>query len=108
MYCGEDAASVIHSPSVRLSGQKHRTAQYFASRVPALETRNEKSLLDDQYQVRRSNRISGFLVAWSVSGGWYHRRVNSLAPLPETPLGRYRHYKGGEYEVLGIVRHSPA
>jgi hypothetical protein len=22
------------------------------------------------------------------------------------PLGRYRHYKGGEYEVLGVVRHS--
>ena len=21
-------------------------------------------------------------------------------------LGRYRHYKGGEYEVLGVVRHS--
>ena len=26
--------------------------------------------------------------------------------LPATPLGRYRHYKGGEYEVLGVVRHS--
>ena len=22
------------------------------------------------------------------------------------PLGRYRHYKGNEYEVIGIVRHS--
>ena len=30
----------------------------------------------------------------------------SLPPLIETPLGRYRHYKGGEYEVLGTVRHS--
>jgi len=29
-----------------------------------------------------------------------------LPPLPATPLGRYRHYKGGEYEVLGVVRHS--
>ena len=29
-----------------------------------------------------------------------------LPPLPATPLGRYRHYKGGEYEVLGAVRHS--
>ncbi len=26
--------------------------------------------------------------------------------LPATPTGRYRHYKGGEYEVLGAVRHS--
>lgn len=25
--------------------------------------------------------------------------------LPIVP-GRYRHYKGGEYEVLGIARHS--
>lgn len=25
---------------------------------------------------------------------------------PETPLGRYRHYKGGEYEVVGVARHS--
>jgi len=29
-----------------------------------------------------------------------------LSPLPTTPTGRYRHYKGGEYEVLGAVRHS--
>ena len=29
-----------------------------------------------------------------------------LQPLPATPLGRYRHYKGGEYEVIGVARHS--
>lgn len=29
-----------------------------------------------------------------------------LPPLPPAPLGRYRHYKGGEYEVLGVARHS--
>jgi hypothetical protein len=29
-----------------------------------------------------------------------------LAALPHTPPGRYRHYKGGEYEVLGVARHS--
>ena len=31
------------------------------------------------------------------------------APLPELPptrLGRYRHYKGAEYEVVGVARHS--
>ncbi|MFT5722713.1 MAG: hypothetical protein ACI9W6_003048 [Motiliproteus sp.] len=22
------------------------------------------------------------------------------------PAGRYRHYKGGEYQVLGVARHS--
>jgi len=32
--------------------------------------------------------------------------VKDLPPLPETPLGRYRHYKGGEYEVVGVARHS--
>jgi hypothetical protein len=32
--------------------------------------------------------------------------MNDLPPLPDTPTGRYRHYKGGEYEVLGAVRHS--
>ena len=29
-----------------------------------------------------------------------------LLPLPQTQLGRYRHYKGGEYEVIGVARHS--
>jgi len=29
-----------------------------------------------------------------------------LPDLPKTPLGRYRHYKGGEYEVVGVARHS--
>jgi hypothetical protein len=32
--------------------------------------------------------------------------MNDLAPLPEIRLGRYRHYKGGEYEVVGVARHS--
>ena len=32
--------------------------------------------------------------------------MSDLAPLPPTPTGRYRHYKGREYEVLGAVRHS--
>ena len=29
-----------------------------------------------------------------------------LPPLITTPPGRYRHYKGGLYEVLDTVRHS--
>jgi hypothetical protein len=29
-----------------------------------------------------------------------------LPPLPQPRLGRYRHYKGGEYEVIGVARHS--
>jgi hypothetical protein len=32
--------------------------------------------------------------------------MSDLPPLPPTPPGRYRHYKGGEYEVLGAARHS--
>ena len=31
---------------------------------------------------------------------------DGLPPLIETPPGRYRHYKGMEYEVVGTVRHS--
>lgn len=32
--------------------------------------------------------------------------MSDLPPLPTIALGHYRHYKGGEYEVLGVVRHS--
>ena len=32
--------------------------------------------------------------------------MSDLPALPPTPAGRYRHYKGGEYEVLGAARHS--
>ncbi len=31
---------------------------------------------------------------------------DQLPPLPQIHLGRYRHYKGGEYEVTGVARHS--
>jgi hypothetical protein len=34
------------------------------------------------------------------------RSMSDLSPLPDTPPGRYRHYKGGEYEVIGAARHS--
>jgi len=32
--------------------------------------------------------------------------MTDLPALPATPQGRYRHYKGGEYEVVGVARHS--
>lgn len=32
--------------------------------------------------------------------------MSDLSPLPTLPLGHYRHFKGGNYEVLGVVRHS--
>ena len=32
--------------------------------------------------------------------------MDDLKPLPALTAGLYRHYKGGEYEVLGVVRHS--
>lgn len=31
---------------------------------------------------------------------------HDLSPLQETPVGLYRHYKGGQYEVIGTARHS--
>jgi hypothetical protein len=36
----------------------------------------------------------------------YPARMTGLSPLPPLPPGRYRHYKGKDYEVLGVVRHS--
>ena len=32
--------------------------------------------------------------------------MTDLPPFPQAKLGRYRHYKGGEYEVIGVARHS--
>lgn len=31
---------------------------------------------------------------------------SDLPALPHLAPGRYRHYKGGEYEVLSVARHS--
>jgi hypothetical protein len=31
---------------------------------------------------------------------------DDLQPLPPFTPGRYRHYKSGEYELVGVVRHS--
>lgn len=32
--------------------------------------------------------------------------MSDLPALPDPRPGRYRHYKGGEYEVVGVARHS--
>lgn len=32
--------------------------------------------------------------------------MSDLPDLPHTPAGLYRHHKGGEYEVVGVARHS--
>lgn len=32
--------------------------------------------------------------------------MSLLPELPQLPPGRYRHYKGNDYEVVGVVRHS--
>lgn len=32
--------------------------------------------------------------------------MSDLPALPVLTPGRYRHYKGGEYEVVGVARHS--
>ena len=32
--------------------------------------------------------------------------TDDLLPLPAVPLGRYRHYKGNLYDLVGAVRHS--
>lgn len=35
-----------------------------------------------------------------------HRPAPDLPALPDIPLGRYRHYKGGEYDVIALAHHS--
>lgn len=32
--------------------------------------------------------------------------MSDLPPLPVLPPGRYRHYKGRDYDVIGVARHS--
>lgn len=32
--------------------------------------------------------------------------MSELPPLPAARRGCYRHYKGGEYELVGVARHS--
>ena len=32
--------------------------------------------------------------------------MSDLPALPALATGHYRHFKGGNYEVLGVVRHS--
>lgn len=32
--------------------------------------------------------------------------MSHLPPLPYAAPGRYRHYKGNEYELISVVRHS--
>ena len=32
--------------------------------------------------------------------------MGELPPLPDVRLGRYRHYKGNDYEVVAVARHS--
>lgn len=32
--------------------------------------------------------------------------MSGLPPLPPAATGRYRHHKGGEYELIGVARHS--
>jgi hypothetical protein len=32
--------------------------------------------------------------------------MSDLPALPPIQFGRYRHYKGGDYEVVAVVRHS--
>ena len=32
--------------------------------------------------------------------------MSKLPPVPALTLGRYRHYKGNDYEVVAVARHS--
>jgi Protein of unknown function (DUF1653) len=45
----------------------------------------------------------GAATSGSVRG---EKQPQELPPVQPIPLGRYRHYKGNEYEVIGVARHS--
>lgn len=45
-------------------------------------------------------------IAVGAADGHSAHPMTDLPALPSTPLGRYRHYKGGEYEVVAVARHS--
>jgi hypothetical protein len=51
----------------------------------------------------RSGLRSGIAARFANRG---IQSMSDLPALPDAPLGRYRHYKGGEYEVIGVARHS--
>ena len=35
-----------------------------------------------------------------------HESMTALPPLPDLTPGLYRHYKGNDYEVIAVARHS--
>lgn len=50
--------------------------------------------------------IAKYLAEGEVSGQSAMSRPRELPPIQPMKLGRYRHYKGKEYEVIGVARHS--
>ena len=67
--------------------------------------------------MRLSPRIGiglNFSAQAALSSGYYDpppypiekSSMSDLPPLPSLTLGRYRHFKGGEYEVTGLARSS--
>jgi hypothetical protein len=59
---------------------------------------------DDYFQLREIERYTIQPLESPIEDA--SLQMDSLAPLPDPKLGRYRHYKGGEYEVIGVARHS--
>ena len=51
-----------------------------------------------------------YLLIWAVyvsgAGGLYHGIKEDQRKMEQIKIGRYRHFKGNEYEVLYLAKHS--
>lgn len=95
-----------HHPIVRPSS--HATAQVAGT---VFEISDDELARADRYEVAAYRRIAAPLASGRTAWVYVDARPlppsgDDLPPLPVIDQGRYRHYKGGEYEVLGVVRHS--
>jgi len=118
----EDAAVVA------TSGKRHhpivRPTPDAGARVPGtvFEVSDAELAQADRYEVAAYRRVAAPLASGRTAWVYIdvrHAAANpvpmpspapadgdDLPPLPDIARGHYRHYKGGEYEVLDVVRHS--
>ena len=54
------------------------------------------------YRVQPPEGAGGLAPEWPSAAA----ADDDLPPLPSAEPGLYRHYKGGEYELVGVARHS--
>lgn len=61
---------------------------------------------NDDRRMRARQLVSSRYPAYTPQPSLALTTMQTLPPLPTIALGEYRHFKGGRYEVLGVVRSS--